>query len=42
LIETADGAQAVLALGRELRVEPSDAMLSSLERLFGAGVAELR
>jgi DNA polymerase-3 subunit alpha len=42
LIETADGAQAVLALGRELRVEPNDAMLSSLERLFGAGVAELR
>ncbi|HZO16581.1 MAG TPA: DNA polymerase III subunit alpha, partial [Polyangiaceae bacterium] len=42
VIETEDGAQAVLALARDLRVEPSDQLLASLERLFGAGVAELR
>jgi DNA polymerase-3 subunit alpha len=42
IIETDEGAEAVLALGRELSVEPSDAMLASLERLFGTKVAELR
>jgi DNA polymerase-3 subunit alpha len=42
VIQLADGAQAVLALGSSLRVTPSDAMLAGLERLFGANVAELR
>jgi DNA polymerase-3 subunit alpha len=42
IIQTEDGAEAVLALGRNLAVEPSDAMLASLERLFGTKVAELR
>ena len=42
IIETEDGAEAILSLRADLRVEPSDAMLSSLERLFGSGVAELR
>ncbi|MBI4951019.1 MAG: DNA polymerase III subunit alpha [Myxococcales bacterium] len=42
LIETEDGAEVSLALAPELAVEPSDAMLSSLEKLFGAKVAELR
>ena len=37
-----DGSEATLALGRELRVEPSDVMLSALEKLFGEKVAELR
>ncbi len=41
IIQTDDG-DAVLALRRDLKVEPSDAMLASLERLFGANVAELR
>jgi DNA polymerase-3 subunit alpha len=42
IIETEDGAEAVLTLRSELRVEPSDSMLASLERLFGRSVAELR
>lgn len=41
-IQTEDGAEAVLALGAELRVAPSDALLAALERLFGGHVAELR
>ncbi|MBM4376855.1 MAG: DNA polymerase III subunit alpha [Deltaproteobacteria bacterium] len=41
VIHTDDG-DAVLAVGKALRVEPSEALLSSLERLFGANVAELR
>ncbi len=42
IIETEEGAEAILALRRDLRVEPTDAVLASLERLFGHGVAELR
>jgi DNA polymerase-3 subunit alpha len=41
VIHTEDG-DAILALRRDLKVEPNDAMLASLERLFGANVAELR
>jgi len=41
VIHTEDG-DAVLAVSKSMRVEPSDAMLASLERLFGANVAELR
>jgi DNA polymerase-3 subunit alpha len=37
-----DGAEVVLGLGQQYRVEPSDKMLSGLERLFGQNVAELR
>jgi DNA polymerase-3 subunit alpha len=37
-----DGAEAMLSLGKEMRVEPSDAMLAELEKLFGEKVAELR
>jgi len=36
------GAEAVLALGRDYRVEVSDGLLSGLERVFGGQVAELR
>ena len=32
----------ILALGDELAVEPGESLLASLERLFGASVAELR
>lgn len=42
LIVLDDGAEAVLALGRDLNVSPSDMMLASLEKLFGEKVAELR
>jgi len=42
LIQLDDGAEAVLALGRDLNVSPSDMMLASLEKLFGEKVAELR
>ena len=42
VIELEDGAEAVLSLGRGLRVEPNDAMLARLEKLFGEKVAELR
>ncbi|MSP24155.1 MAG: DNA polymerase III subunit alpha [Myxococcales bacterium] len=41
LIQT-DAGEAVLHIGASLRVEPTDAMLSSLERLFGSNIAELR
>jgi DNA polymerase-3 subunit alpha len=41
VIELDDGAQAILAL-RDTRVEPSDALLGSLEKLFGEKVADLR
>jgi DNA polymerase III subunit alpha len=37
-----DGAEAVLALGKGHRVEVGDPLLSGLERIFGAQVAELR
>lgn len=37
-----DGAEAVLALGKNYRVEVSDDLLSGLERVFGEQVAELR
>lgn len=42
IITTEDGSEAILAVQNDLRVEPSDAMLASLERLFGGAVAELR
>jgi DNA polymerase III subunit alpha len=42
VVQLKDGSEAVLALGREFRVEPSDGMLARLERLFGEKVAELR
>lgn len=42
LIQLDDGAEAVLALGRDLNVAPSDGMLARLEKLFGEKVAELR
>ncbi|MFO0678897.1 MAG: DNA polymerase III subunit alpha [Polyangiaceae bacterium] len=38
----ADGAEAVLSLGREHRVEVGDAFLAGLEKIFGEQVAELR
>ena len=41
IIET-EGGEAVLSVPKALRVEPNDAMLASLERLFGHKVAELR
>ena len=41
VIQTEDG-DAVLAVSKELRVEPNDALLASLERVFGMNVAELR
>ena len=37
-----DGAEAVLSLPRELRVEVGDLLLAGLERIFGEQVAELR
>jgi DNA polymerase-3 subunit alpha len=37
-----DGAEAVLALGKDFRVEVSDEVLSGLEKIFGEQVAELR
>ncbi len=42
VVELKDGSEAVLMLGREYRVEPSDGMLARLEKLFGEKVAELR
>jgi DNA polymerase-3 subunit alpha len=42
VIQLDDGAEAVLALGKDLRVEPNDGMLARLEKLFGEKVAELR
>jgi DNA polymerase III subunit alpha len=37
-----DGAEAVMSLGKEFRVEVSDLVLAGLERVFGEQVAELR
>jgi DNA polymerase III subunit alpha len=37
-----DGAEAVLSLGKTWRIEPSDDVLSGLEKIFGEQVAELR
>ncbi|MBX3226925.1 MAG: DNA polymerase III subunit alpha [Labilithrix sp.] len=37
-----DGAEALLSLGRDFRVEVSDEVLSGLEKIFGEQVAELR
>jgi DNA polymerase III subunit alpha len=37
-----DGAEAVLSLGKDFRVEVSDTVLAGLERVFGEQVAELR
>jgi DNA polymerase III subunit alpha len=42
VVQLRDGSEAVLTLGREYRVEPSDGMLARLEKLFGEKVAELR
>ncbi len=42
VVQLKDGSEAVLALGREYRVEPGDVMLARLEKLFGEKVAELR
>ena len=42
VVQLRDGSEAVLALGKEYRVEPSDGMLARLEKLFGEKVAELR
>jgi DNA polymerase-3 subunit alpha len=38
----ADGAEAVLALGKDYRVDIGDPLLAGLERVFGEQVAELR
>lgn len=37
-----DGAEAVLSLGKDYRVEVGDPVLAGLERVFGEQVAELR
>jgi len=37
-----DGAEVVLGLGREHKVEVGDALLGGLERVFGEQVAELQ
>ena len=42
VLQLDDGAEATLAISRDLRVEPSDLLLASLEKLFGEKVAELR
>jgi DNA polymerase III subunit alpha len=42
VIQLEDGAEAVLSVSREFRVEPNDKMLARLEKLFGEKVAELR
>mgnify|MGYP002381378141 CR=1 FL=1 len=42
VFEMKDGAEAVLALGKNFRVEVGDEVLSGLERIFGEQVAELR
>ncbi len=41
-LQLEDGAEVTLALPPELKVDPSDAMLAGLERLFGQKVAELK
>jgi DNA polymerase-3 subunit alpha len=42
VVQLKDGSEAVLSLGKDFRVEPSDSMLARLEKLFGEKVAELR
>jgi DNA polymerase III subunit alpha len=42
VLAMADGAEAVLSLGKTWRIEPSDDVLSGLEKIFGEQVAELR
>jgi hypothetical protein len=42
VLTMADGAEAVLSLGKGHRVEVGDALLGGLERIFGEQVAELR
>jgi DNA polymerase-3 subunit alpha len=42
VVQLKDKSEAVLSLGKEYRVEPSDGMLARLEKLFGEKVAELR
>ena len=42
VLQLDDGAEAVLSLGRDLRVEPNDGMLARLEKLFGEQVVALR
>jgi hypothetical protein len=37
-----DGAEVVLALGKDFRVDVGDPVLAGLERVFGEQVAELR
>ncbi len=41
-ISLPDGAEAVLAVKRDMRIEVSDLVLAGLERVFGEQVAELR
>jgi len=41
-LRVASASDTILALGDELAVEPAESLLASLERLFGASVAELR
>ncbi|AKT40831.1 DNA polymerase III subunit alpha [Chondromyces crocatus] len=42
VIQLDDGAEALLSLGRDLRIEPNDVMLGRIEKLFGERVVELR
>jgi len=42
VIEMKDGAEAVLALPKETRVEVGETLFSGIERIFGSQVAELR
>jgi hypothetical protein len=37
-----DGAEVVMQLGKDFRVEVGDPLLAGLERVFGEQVAELR
>ena len=41
-VQLTDGRCAVLALGKEFRVEVGDALLAGIEKVFGEEVAELR
>ena len=41
-ITTTEGAEAIVLLGKEYRVEVGDPLLAGLERVFGEQVAELR
>ena len=42
VLAMSNGAEAILALGKDFRVEVSDEVLSGLEKIFGEQVAELR